>query len=409
MKIAIIGGGAAGFFAAINIKEMEPDFAVTIYEAASRPLAKVAVSGGGRCNLTNSFEEIRNLQQAYPRGAKLLKGIFRKFDHSATYDWFEDHGIALTTQSDECVFPRSQDSGEIIGMFTSYAKELDIDVRLSHKVTQIEKVCDSFTIELDSRGNCHSESADIVIVTSGGGAKQASFDMLTKLPVTIIPPVPSLFSFNIPSDSITDLMGCVVENTITGLAGTKFRGSGALLVTHWGMSGPAILKLSSHAARELAEREYRGKFFVNWVGETSEKVVHQHIDDIVAKSPQKLVTSVAPFSLPSRLWLHLLSKISISHERRWAELGSKGINRMVTALTSDEYMMGSRSRYKEEFVTCGGVSLDCVHPLSLESTKCSGLYFAGEVLDIDAITGGFNLQAAWSTAYAVASDIVDNK
>ncbi len=400
MKIAIIGGGAAGLFAAINIKERTPDMEVTIYEASSVPLSKVRISGGGRCNLTNSFEEVDNLAKVYPRGEKIMRHALKRFDHRATYEWFEDHGVKLTTQSDCCVFPASQSSQEIIDTFLRLCRELDIEVACNHKLQNIEKG-DDFALTFES-GVVHY--ADIVVVTTGGAPQQRNIAFLENLPLRYVEPTPSLFSFKI-SDPITELMGIVVEDATVTLKGSKLRASGALLITHWGVSGPAILKLSSYGARRLREVDYRFQILVNWVSAPSEGVILSEVNRVILYNSRKLVSSVAPFNMTNRLWQHIMSRADISPQRRWGELGVKGINRIVATLMADEYNVSAKSTHAEEFVTCGGVEIKSINPTTMESRKTAGLYFAGEVLDVDAITGGFNLQAAWSMAYVVAESI----
>lgn len=406
MKIAIIGAGAAGFFTAINLKKLKPDADITIYESAPKVLSKVAVSGGGRCNLTNSFEDIKNLSSAYPRGNKLLKRAFKIFDYTDTYNWFESNGVQLVTQNDGCVFPRSQNSQEIIDTFLRLSQELGITIKLLHGVSSIERHLEGFELSFRNTG-LPCAYYNTVVVTTGGSPKREGFALLDSLLLSVVEPVPSLFSFNIPNDSITELMGTVVENVTVGFQGGKLKASGALLITHWGVSGPAILKLSSYAARLLNQCDYRAKLSVNWIGESIQERIHSYLGVIIELNSQKLLSSVRPYNLPSRLWVRLLRRANVPEERRWAELGSKGINRIINILTNDEYDVHGQSHFKDEFVTCGGVSLDSINPVTLESRECPNLYLAGEVLDVDAITGGFNLQAAWSTGYVVAHSLVN--
>lgn len=403
MEIAIIGGGAAGFFAAINIKRDLPQARVTIYERASRALVKVGVSGGGRCNLTNTFDQIKSLHQAYPRGDKLLKRAFKVFDYNDTYAWFEDNGIALTVQDDECIFPTSQDSQEIIDKFLYLCRFLDIDIATNHKATNIESMGDSFRVGFDGRD---SINADIVIVTAGGQPQKDGFNMLSSLPIDIVEPVPSLFSLNVDNRSLKDMMGIVVEDVTVSLQSTKIKATGDLLITHWGVSGPATLKLSSYGARYLKERDYKVKIQINWIGITNDLEVLATITDLIDSNSKKMLTSLRPYGLTQRLWTHIITKADISLERRCGELGSKGIKRLVNTLKSDEYQVTGKGSFKDEFVTCGGVSLDNINPDTMECRDCKDLYFAGEVLDIDAITGGFNLQAAWTTGYTASQAII---
>lgn len=403
MNIAIIGGGAAGFFLAISLKQLAPDASVTIFEKSTKVLAKVAVSGGGRCNLTNSFAEISDLNRAYPRGGKLMKRAFTVFNHEQTYDWFEEMGVRLVTQDDQCVFPRSQDSQTIIDCFLRLTKELGITVKTAHTLQSIT-AGGAYTLAF-SEESITNQTFDIVAITTGGSPKSEGLSYLEALGLKIVAPVPSLFTFNIPSDPIKELMGVVVENATVTLQGTKLKASGALLITHWGMSGPAILKLSSYAARIVSEQQYRFNILVNWVNETNCDKITDYLNAIALQNPQKQVSNIRPYDISSRLWLFLLQKAEIPEERKWAELGKKGINKIMHILSNDTYLVHGKGAFRDEFVTCGGVSLAGIDFNTMESNNCKNLYFAGEVLDIDAITGGFNLQAAWTTAYVAATAI----
>ena len=406
MRIAIIGGGAAGFFAAIRAKETRPDSDVVIYEKGSSPLAKVAVTGGGRCNLTNSFAAIKDLKQAYPRGDKLMKRLFKTFDYHDAYEWFESRGVELVTQDDECVFPRSQSSQSIIDCLTENARRLGVTIITHHALGQI--VPRENCLHLIFNNGQKEEDADRVIITTGGHPREDAFGYLKDLGHEITPPVPSLFTFNINDKPLRALMGTVVEHAITAIAGTKMRSEGALLITHWGMSGPAILRLSSYGAQWMAERNYRFQIAVNWVGETNASIISEALTETVIRNGGKQMGNMRCFDLPSRLWLHLLKRADIPTEKRWGELGKKGLNKLVEALTNDGYGVEGKSSWRDEFVTCGGVSLASIQPNTLESKHVKGLYFAGEVCDVDAITGGFNLQAAWTMGYVAGSHAVSD-
>lgn len=403
MNVAIIGGGAAGFFLAITLKQLAPKATVTIFEKSATVLAKVAVSGGGRCNLTNSFAEISDLSRAYPRGDKLLKRAFKVFDHQDTYRWFEEMGVRLVTQDDQCVFPRSQDSQSVIDCFLRLTTELGITIKTSHTLKSI--TFDTRYTLAFSEEKIADQCFDVVAITTGGSPKAEGLSYIEQLGHAIVTPVPSLFTFNIPNDPVKELMGIVVENATVSLQGTKLKASGALLITHWGMSGPAILKLSSYAARIVSEKQYRFNILVNWVNEANCDKITEYLNAITLKNPQKQVSNLRPYDISSRLWLFLLQKAEIPEERKWAELGKKGINRIMNVLSNDEYKVHGKGSFRDEFVTCGGVSLESIDFGSMESKTCKNLYFAGEVLDIDAITGGFNLQAAWTTAYLAATAI----
>lgn len=388
MKTAIVGGGAAGFFLAINLKEMCEQMEVTIFEKSRKVLAKVEISGGGRCNCTNSFAEVRDLQYVYPRGHRLMKRLMKGFSHRDAYDWFEKHGVRLTTQEDQCVFPMSQDSHSIINCFLAEARRHNVEIRTETKIDSLDELSDY----------------DFIAVTTGGSPKVEGIRWLERHEVES--PVPSLFTFQIDDKALQALMGTVVENAVTMIPGTKMRAEGPLLITHWGMSGPAILKLSSYAARHLAECGYKSPLAVNWTNLHDNEVLSA-LDEITIRHSQKQLQTISPCGLPSRLWSYLVEKcLGERANGRWGSLNKKELNRLANILSGgDMYNIAGRAPFKDEFVTCGGVSLSSVNPATLESKEKPHLYFAGEVLDIDGITGGFNFQAAWTTAYTVAQAI----
>lgn len=393
MKTAIIGGGAAGFFLAVNLKEMMPEMGVTIFERSNRVLAKVEVSGGGRCNCTNSFAQVTDLSQVYPRGHRLMKRLFNVSNHEDAYRWFESHGVPLVTQNDECVFPQAQDSHAIINCFLSLARRYHISIYTGRKIQSLDEL----------------SGYDYVAVTTGGSPKGEGLQWLAALGHEIETPVPSLFTFSINDANLHALQGLVVENAAASIPATKYRAEGPLLITHWGMSGPAILKLSSHAARHLADCQYRAPLAINWL-QWHEADIQSTLYDISHRQPQKQLTTYNPFGLQQRLWGYLLEKaLGQRATLRWCELNKKDVNRLVNTLMNDTYQIAGRAAFKDEFVTCGGVSLKAVNPSTLESRHVPHLYFAGEVLDIDGITGGFNFQAAWTTAYTVARCITKSQ
>ncbi len=390
MKTAIIGGGAAGFFLAVTLKEMMPEMDVTLFERGTRVLRKVAVSGGGRCNCTNSFEGISDLQTVYPRGHRLMKRLMKGFSQRDAFQWFERHGVRLTTQADHCVFPQSQQSQTIIQCFEHYCRRYGVTVSTGVSIGSLAELA----------------AYDFVCVTIGGQPHKEGLDWLAALGHEIVAPVPSLFTFNIDDAALRALMGTVVEQASAMIPATSFRASGPLLITHWGVSGPAILRLSSYAARHLSDSGYQSALSVNWTDRKENSVVEE-LQLIATANPQKMLANVRPFDLPQRLWSHLLEKsLAERAERRWADLSRKDLNRLVNTLTNDNYLISGRAPFKDEFVTCGGISLSSVNAATLESRTVPHLYFAGEVLDIDGVTGGFNFQAAWTTAHTVASAIV---
>ena len=387
MKTAIIGGGAAGFFLAINLKEMCPEMDVTIFEKSKRVLAKVEISGGGRCNCTNSFAEVGDLSEVYPRGHRLMKRLMKGFSQEDAYNWFERHGIRLTTQEDQCVFPMSQDSHTIINCFLAEAQRHSVVIRTETRIDSLDQLSDY----------------GFIAVTTGGMTTQNT--LMTQM-IPIVPPVPSLFTFRIDDERLHALMGTVVEDVMTMIPGTKLRAEGPLLITHWGMSGPAILKLSSYGARILAENGYQMPLAVNWTNRRDTEVM-TILDEMMIRNSQKQLTTVAPCGLPLRLWTYLVEKcLGERSNGRWGSLNKKEQNRLANLLSGgDGYQIAGRAPFKDDFVTCGGVELSAVNPSTLESRQVPNLYFAGEVLDIDGVTGGFNFQAAWTTAYTVACAI----
>jgi predicted Rossmann fold flavoprotein len=397
MKIAIIGGGAAGFFAAIAAKENLPEARVVIFEKSQKLLSKVSMSGGGRCNVTNSCDSIDELCKAYPRGGKSLKKAFYVFSNKHVIEWFESRGVPLTIQEDDRVFPASQSSQSIIDCFLKETSRLGVEIQVGKGIKAIRQKGDQ--LELDFGMELQPEIFDKVIVATGGSPKRSGLEWLEKLNHKIEDPVPSLFSFNMPTEPITGLMGVSAGNAIVRIHGTKIASMGPLLITHWGMSGPAILKLSAFGARILNESGYNFKIQVNWVNEQNNDLVANQLRSIIEENFHKMLSNYRPYSLPARLWQYLCEKLEMPPDKHWGELGKKGLNKIVNVLTNDEYEVKGRTTFKEEFVTCGGVSLDSIDLITMQSKVCSNLYFAGEILDIDAITGGFNFQAAWTTGW----------
>jgi len=407
MNIAIIGGGAAGFFMAISVKERMPEASVTIFEKARRVLAKVEISGGGRCNLTNTFEDVADLKYVYPRGNTLMKRLLKQFSQVDAYNWFEKNGVTLAKQEDHCVFPKSQDSHSIINCFLSLSRQLGIEVKTGYELKDIDRITPSGYRLVFQEGCSDKRIFDKIGITAGGQPRISTLEYLRNLGHKIEVPVPSLFTFTILDTGLRDMMGAVVENASTAIAGTNFRASGPLLITHWGMSGPAILKLSSFAARYLKENGYKCTLLVNWCGDIDNQEVADRLEQTAKTNPQKQLSTISPFGLTSRLWEYLLAKSDLPLDKKWAELGRKGMNRLTNILTNDTYAVEGRGHYRDEFVTCGGISLESINYNTMESKCCPGLYFAGEVLDIDGVTGGFNFQAAWTTARVAAAAMCD--
>ncbi|MCF0209022.1 MAG: aminoacetone oxidase family FAD-binding enzyme [Bacteroidaceae bacterium] len=403
MRIAIVGGGAAGFFLAVAIKEIEKSHSVTIYESGSAPLRKVKVSGGGRCNISNTFNNVKDLKDVYPRGHKLLKRLFKAFSPEDAQQWWREHGVALTAQEDECIFPVSQSSQTVIDALTISAKRLGVQVLYNAKVESVAALKNEYDAVVLATGGIHLPSADNPL-----------YDELLKLGHEMLLPVPSLFTFSIENERLRELTGVVVEQVEMKVPGTKFRTSGALLITHWGVSGPATLKLSSHAARFLADNNYIAPLSINWLNCTPQEA-EQQLYAFILQNPKKEITTCPFAKMQNRLWRFLVSR-SMDYTTttdgcmlHYSSLSKKQINRLIETLTNDTYSIAGRYKHKDEFVTCGGVALSSVDKNSLESKCLPGLYFVGEVLDIDGVTGGFNFQACWTTAMTVARAITRAK
>lgn len=404
MRIAVIGAGAAGCFAAINIKKMMAGAEVMVYEGGTKALAKVAMTGGGRCNLTNTFSEVTSLSSVYPRGERLMKRLLREFDQHDTCQWFEDAGVRLMTQTDQRIFPKSENALEIVDKLLDLTRQYAIVLKTGHKVKSVIKNDNGFELTFVS-DRIKPVLVDKVVIAIGGCRREEMLDMVKDFRLDIVKPVPSLFSFCIPEPDLLRLTGISVAHAGVSVCGTKLKSEGGLLITHRGISGPAVLRLSSYAARYLAECNYETSVAINWMGDHSEEEVRRTVDETAGVHRLKQLQSVPlkPFNL--RLWQYLLCKAGLRPDMRWCDVGKKGKNKIVAVLINDTYKIKGKNQFKDEFVTCGGVSLANIAMKTLECRMCEGLYFAGEVLDVDAVTGGFNLQAAWTMGYVVAKNI----
>lgn len=350
MNIAIIGGGAAGFFSAINVKENYPQANVTLFEKSDKLLSKVKISGGGRCNVTNGCADIDALCRAYPRGGRRLKKAFHIFGTKEAMHWFESRGVPLVVQDDNCVFPESQNSQSIIDCFIKEAERLLIKIETRVAVSAV-KAMDNNRLELKfSDREMHTRKFDKVIVATGGSPKRKGLEWLGKLNHKIENPVPSLFTFNMPAEPLTKLMGIVVENSIVKIQGTKLKSNGPLLITHWGMSGPAILKLSAFGARVLSEMNYDFTVQVNWVNEINSDIVLKQLQKITGEHSHKILSNIRAFYLPERLWLHLLEKCDLSANKKWGEVGKKGLYKLVAVLTNDTYAVKGKRHSKRSLL-----------------------------------------------------------
>lgn len=401
--IIVIGGGAAGFFAAINCAQLHPDYSVSLFEKSSKLLSKVRVSGGGRCNVTHACFDNSLLIKNYPRGEKELRNAFSRFSATDTVKWFEQHGVELKTEKDGRMFPVTDNSETIINCLMQEAETMGVKIKLNVDITEIIKnENNTFTLLANGGG---SFDCDKLIIATGGNPKDTAYDWLKKLGHTIIKPVPSLFTFNIPNNSITQLMGVSVPNAKVRVQGTKLETEGPLLITHWGMSGPGILKASAWGARTLSDLSYNFTALINWLPKYTEEKLRIEFANQRAENPAKMVLNNCPVELPKRLWEYFVNKAGISETTRWADLPKKNSNILITIIINDEYKVQGKTTFKEEFVTCGGISLKEIDFSTMQSKLVPNLYFAGEIMDVDGITGGFNFQNAWSSGWIAAQGI----
>jgi predicted Rossmann fold flavoprotein len=402
MKIAIIGAGAAGCFAAANIPFKE-GVEVTVFEKTGKVMQKVKVSGGGRCNVTHECFDIPELLTRYPRGKQLLRKSLYQFGPQQTINWFESRGVKLKTEDDGRMFPVTDDSQTIIDCIWQEMMRNKAKVIYHKSVASIKPLpLKGFSISFSDNSTF---DADKVLIATGGFPKAEQYNWIKDLGLVIDSPVPSLFTFNLPKHPVTELMGVSVPNARIKIAGTKIVQYGPLLITHWGMSGPAVLKTSAIAARELADRNYDFQVLINWLNDTTDEELKGSIVQLRKDQGKQLVQHKNPFELPRRLWEYLLQQCGIKDETRWGELPAAAQNKLVEHLLRDTYHVMGKTTFKEEFVTCGGVNLNEIDPQTVESKKVSGLFFAGEILDADGITGGYNFQHAWSSGWIAAHTI----
>ncbi|MEZ7929744.1 MAG: NAD(P)/FAD-dependent oxidoreductase, partial [Flavobacteriales bacterium] len=380
------------FMAAITAKETNPKANVTIFEKTDKVLVKVKVSGGGRCNVTNATFSISQLIKNYPRGGRELKKSFNHFFTTDTVNWFESRGVTLKTEADNRMFPSSNSSQTIVDLLLNSAENLGIRLSYKSKISAITPSENGINLSI----NGETLHFDKVIIASGGSPKESGLDWLKKLGYKIISPVPSLFTFNMPKNPITKLMGLSVPNVTASIKGSKLKQQGPLLITHWGMSGPAILKLSAWGAQDLAKQNYNFSVQVNWLAMNEEELRSQFSS---LTSSRKQMYKHNPLEIPKRLWHFMLNKLEIAENQIWNELAKKNKNRLINMLLNDEFEVKGKTTFKEEFVSCGGIDLSEIDMQTMESKRHKGIYFAGELLNIDGVTGGFNFQAAWTTGY----------
>ena len=400
MRIAIIGGGAGGFFTAINLAEKRPDFKIVIFEKGKNVLGKVKVSGGGRCNVTHACFEPKELVKFYPRGNKELLGPFHSFMTGDTMEWFESRGVKLKIELDNRVFPVSDDSQTIINCFMDWVEKYQIEVKTECGVDAFEPQENQWLVS-------HSEKQELfdAVVVASGGNSNAVWNQLEKLGYEIEPPIPSLFTFNTKDTRLRNLSGLSVPNAKVKIAGTKIAESGPVLVTHWGLSGPGILKLSAVGATLLHNKEYQFSIIVDWCYDVDSEKVLEAFQEQRKFHPKKKVINTPLCDLPKRLWESFVQYCGISDEKIWAELGAKEQNKLFETIKNAMFQIHGKSTNKEEFVTCGGVKLNQINFTKFESKLHPNLYFVGEVLNIDALTGGFNFQAAWTGGFMVAKSL----
>jgi len=410
-QLIVIGGGAAGFFCAVNAARLDPSLKVTIIEKSNKLLSKVKVSGGGRCNVTHACFDITDMSKRYPRGQHFVKKTFHQFFTTDTINWFEERGVELKREEDGRMFPITDSSQTIIECLLKEANKFNVEILMSREVKNLSMVNRQWSIKLS---DSQFLTSDYVCIASGGYPKSSRFDWLKELGHTIEEPVPSLFTFNLPNHPITKLMGVSIEKAKVKIQNspkeslrTKLEEEGPILITHWGLSGPAVLRLSAWGARELKERNWEFGISVNWLPEYNEENLRKRFQELRTINASQKVINKNSFGLPSRLWEFLAEQAGIKNDWRWADLPSTEQNRFVKNLCNYECEVKGKTTFKEEFVTAGGIKLNEIEANTMMSKKNPNLFFAGEVLDVDGITGGFNFQHAWTSGFVAAKAIVN--
>ena len=404
-RLIVVGGGAAGFFCAVNAARLSPLLEVVIVEKTNKLLSKVRVSGGGRCNVTHACFSIAEMIKKYPRGASFLKKAFHHFFTTDTIAWFKDRGVELKTESDGRMFPISNNSQTIVDCLLQEANRYGVEILMNKEVKAVKKISDGFELIFS---NDTTLVANFLCIASGGYPKSTQFEWLHQIGHTIEAPVPSLFTFNMPGNPINALMGISVERVQVKIMGSKLAEEGPLLITHWGMSGPAILKLSAWGARELAAKNWQFGMVVNWLPAYNEQTLKDKFQLIRFDIAAQKISNRNPFLLPQRLWEYLLQQSGVNENSRWADLPAKEQNKLIKNICAQEFSVNGKTTFKEEFVTSGGIALEEVEHASMQSKIVPGLFFAGEVLNVDGVTGGFNFQNAWTTGWIAAKAIALN-
>jgi predicted Rossmann fold flavoprotein len=400
--LVVIGGGAAGFFCAVNAARLCPGLQVTILEKTNKLLAKVRVSGGGRCNVTHACFDIGEMSACYPRGKNFVKKSFHRFFTPDTIAWFEDRGVRLKGEADGRMFPVTDSSASIINCLLQEAARYAVQIKMNSEVRAFRRTGDLFEITTNQDA---SIQADFICLATGGYPKAAMFEWVCASGHTIEEPVPSLFTFNLPGNTITRLMGVSLPDISVRILGTRLEQRGALLITHWGLSGPAILKLSARGARELASAHWNFSIHIGWLPDFNEQELKERFLSLRNELANQKLAAKNPFGLPNRLWEFLLNRTELSPETRWAELPARVQNQLIGLLCHDSFHVKGKTTFREEFVTAGGIRLSEINPQTMMSRKLPNLFFAGEVMDVDGITGGYNFQHAWTSGFVAAGSI----
>jgi predicted Rossmann fold flavoprotein len=402
VNVIVVGGGAAGFFCAINCAIFNPGYKIIILEKSSKLLSKVRISGGGRCNVTHECYDNNELINNYPRGSKELKSAFSRFAVKDIIQWFESNNVKLKTEDDGRMFPVFDNSESIINCFLDLVQKYKIDIKLNAEVSDVKNASDHFILHLKDDS---SLLADKLVIAAGGHPKEESYKWIKNIGHTIISPVPSLFTFNVPDSDIKELMGISVPAVHIKIKNTRLESQGPLLITHWGFSGPAVLKLSALGARILNEMNYQFTISINWLSDQKPDDLNLFFNNYKNANGNKIIYGKPLFGLSKRLWDYFLGISGINESVKWGDISKKNIQKLSNKLLNDEYQVSGKTTFKEEFVTCGGISLKEVNFTTMESRLCKNMFFAGEVLDIDGITGGFNFQNAWTSAWIAAKSL----
>lgn len=401
MNVAIIGGGAAGFFSAINIAQKHPDWKLTIFEKSNKFLSKVKISGGGRCNVTHYCFDAKRLSEHYPRGQKQLYPIFKQFNPQHTINWFKARGVDIKRESDNRMFPTTDNSQTIIDCFLSEARKSGIRIQQSCGLKKLEAL-------ENNRWQLHFDKPAPIIfdkVVMATGSQPSVWKTMESLGLDLVAPVPSLFTFNCKDSRVSQLQGLSFPQVAIRVAGTKLKAEGPLLITHWGMSGPAVLRLSAWGARILAEKNYDFQVLITLLGDKTPEQIRTMIVEMKQSEVKKLATNVTCAGVPKRYWLRLMELIEVRADQRFGELSKKQTNKLIEELSQAVFQIKGKSTFKEEFVTSGGISLSEIDMKTMQAKRFPNLYFAGEMLNIDAITGGFNFQACWSEGWLISENI----